>query len=195
MATATNNGLAGQVNPLAPTAIPSPAFMGGFGLTMEQLFRRNYPTYGVGIQLTLPLRNRAAQADLARDELQYRQYQIQRQQLENQVRLEVEDAVIALDRARGAYEAAMQTRMLQEQSLESEQKRFAVGLSTTFLVIQYQSFLAQASSTEVAAKDAYAKAKVTLQRAVGLTLRENGISIGEVYQGKVSRPPSALPPQ
>jgi outer membrane protein TolC len=197
VATATNNGLAGSANPLNPSALlpggASSALLGGIGTSLEQIFRRNYPTYAIGLQLTLPVRNRLAQADLAHDELQYRQYQVLRQQVENQARLEVEDSLIALDRSRASYEAAVQTRILQEESLTSEQKRYAVGISTTFLVIQYQSYLAQARSTEVAAKDAYAKALVNLQRSLGLTLQESGVSIDEMYHGKVSRPSSPLP--
>lgn len=194
VATAQNSGLAGQVNPLATAggvlgSTAAPVFLGGFGLAIEQILRRNYPTYGLGIQLSLPLRNRVAEADYARDQLQLRQSQIRRQQLENQVRLEVENAVIAVERTRAAYEAAVQTRKLQEQSLASEEKRYGVGISTTFLITQYQSFLAQARSTEVAARGACGKAQVALQRALGLTLEDNGVSIEEAYQGKVARPP------
>jgi outer membrane protein TolC len=190
---AQNNGLAGQANPVTSAGAPPQPFIGGFGTTLEQILRRNYPTYEVGIQLSLPVRNRLAQADLARDELQARQLEITRQQVENQVRLQVEDAVIALERSRASYEAAVQTRVLQERALADEQKRFAVGLSTTYLVIQYQSYLAQARSTEVASKDARAKAVVALERALGLTLVKNGITLAEAYEGKMSRPPSALP--
>jgi len=195
VATAQNSGLAGQVNPLATTggvfgSTAAPVFLGGFGLAIEQTLRRNYPTYGLGIQLSLPLRNRVAEADYARDQLQLRQSQIRRQQLENQVRLEVENAVIAVERTRAAYEAAVQTRKLQEQSLASEEKRYGVGISTTFLITQYQSFLAQARSTEVAARGACGKAQVALQRALGLTLEDNGVSIEEAYQGKVARAPA-----
>lgn len=72
-----------------------------------------------------------------RDELQVHQTEIRQRQLENQIRVEVEDAIIALRRSRSAYDAALQTRMLQEQSLAIEQEKYAVGLSTNFLVIQY----------------------------------------------------------
>lgn len=184
-----NNGLAGQINPLSsasPSLLP-PDFLGGFGASISQVLRRNFPTYGAGLQLTLPLRNRVAQADVARDELQYRQVQIRRQQLENQVRLEVEDALISIERSHAAYEAAVQTRMLQEQSLEAEQKRYGVGLSTTFLVIQYQNLVAQARSTEAAARGAYAKARAALDRAIGATLEAHGVSIDQAYKGRLSR--------
>ncbi|MGA2329349.1 MAG: TolC family protein [Bryobacteraceae bacterium] len=183
-----NGGLAGQINPLssASSAPLPPDFLGGFGASLAQVLRRNFPTYGAGLQLTLPLRNRVAQADVARDELQYRQTQIRRQQLENQVRLEVEDALISIERSRAAYEAAVQTRTLQEQSLDAEQKRYGVGLSTTFLVIQYQNLVAQARSTEAAARGAYAKARAALDRAIGATLEAHGVSIDQAYKGRLS---------
>ncbi len=190
-----NTGLAGQANPLAAALgfTTSPAYIGGLGTTLAQIFRRNYPTYGVGLTLNLPLRNRVAQADVARDEIQLRQSQVRQQQFQNLVRLQVEDALIAIQRSRAAYEAAVQTRILQEQSLAAEQEKFGVGLSTTFLIIQYESALAQARSTEVAARGAYAKARVTLEHAIGMTLENNGVSIDDVYRGRVSRPPSAIP--
>ncbi len=193
-----NSGLAGQLNPNAVLTgtnfVPVPSdFIGGFGTSFLQLLRRNFPTYGIGLQLTLPLRNRVAQSDAIRDELELRQAEVRRQQLENQVRLEVEDAVIGLERSRAAYEAAVLTRQLQEQSLAAEQKRYAVGLSTTFLVIQYQNFVAQARSTEVAARGAWAKARTALDRAMGVTLEVNGVSIEEAYRGRVSRPPAPIP--
>src|SRR6185369_14729838 len=89
-----NNGLAGQANPFVPN--PDPGFLGGYGSVLNQIFARNYPTYGVGVQMTLPIRNRVAEADLARDELQVKQSEIRLRQIENQSRLEVEDALIAM---------------------------------------------------------------------------------------------------
>ena len=197
IATATNSGLAGQVNPLLGTGgtPPDAAFLGGYGTALAQILRRNYPTYGVGLQINLPLRNRVAQADYVRDLLQLRQSEIRRQQMENQARLEVEDALVALQRSRAAYDAAVETRVYQEQSLAAEQERFAVGLSTTFLLIQYQSMLAQARSTEVAARGACAKALVALERATGRTLEDYGVSIEEAWRGQVSRSPTPIPPE
>ena len=105
------------------------------------------------MQVTLPIHNRIAEADLARDEIQVKQSQIRLRQLQNQARLEVEDALIAMRRARASYEAAVQARKLQQESLEAEQAKFEVGASTSFFVIQYESLLAQAKSTEVAAQE------------------------------------------
>ena len=178
-----NNGLAGALNPLQPTA--DPGLIGGYGGVLDQIFARRYPTYGIGLQFTLPIHNRIAEADLARDEIQLKQSQVRVRELENQARLEVEDALIAMRRARAASEAAAQARMLQEQSLEVEQAKFEVGASTSFFVIQYESLLAQARSTEVAAKSAYVKARTALQRALGTILDDNGISTDAALKGSI----------
>jgi outer membrane protein len=181
-----NNGLAGQANPFAPS--PDPGFIAGYGGGLEQIFSRKYPTYGVGVQMTLPLKNRVAEADLARDEIQVRQQEIRLRQLQNQARLEVEDALIAMRRARASYEAAVQSRALQQESLEAEQAKFEVGASTSFFVIQYESLLAQARSAEVAARSSYVKARAALQRAIGSILDENNISMDAAIRGVAAGP-------
>jgi outer membrane protein TolC len=178
-----NNGLSGQTNPLFPN-VPDPGLIGGYGGVLDQIFTRKYPTYGVGVQMTLPIHNRIAEADLARDELQVKQSEIRLRQLENQARLEVEDALIAMRRARASYDAAVQARALQQESLEAEQAKFEVGASTSFFVIQYESLLAQARSTEVAARSSYAKAKAALQRATGTILDENRISMESAVKAR-----------
>jgi outer membrane protein TolC len=177
-----NSALAGDVNPFLPGADPS--LVTGYGGALNQIFTRRYPTYGIGLQMTLPLHNRIAEADLARDELQVKQTQIRLRQLENQARLEVEDALIAMRRARASYDAAVEARRLQQESLEAEQAKFEVGASTSFFVIQYESLLAQARSTEVAARSSYVKAKAALQRAMGTILDENHIAIDAAMKSR-----------
>jgi outer membrane protein len=176
-----NSGLAGALNPLEPSA--DPALIGGFGGVLDQILSRRYPTYGIGLQLNLPLRNRIAEADFARDQIQVKQSEVRLRQLENQARLEVEDAIIALRRARASADAAAQARQFQQESLAAEQAKFDVGASTSFFVVQYQSLLAQAQSTEVAAKSAYVKARAALERAIGSILTENGISVEAALKG------------
>ena len=180
--TMQNNGLAGQETSFLGSF--DPGFIGGFGSVLGQVFSRNYPTYGVGLQMTLPIHNRIAEADLARDELQVKQSEIRLRQLQNQARLEVEDALIAMRRSRSSYEAAAEARRLQEESLAAEQAKFEVGASTSFFVIQYESLLAQARSTEVAALSSYVKAKAALQRAMGSILDENHIGIDAAIKGQ-----------
>src|SRR5216684_715760 len=187
--TVQNSGMAGDLNPLAGTPTGS-LNLGGYSTVLGQLFRRDFPSYEVGLQLTLPLRNRVAPADAVRDELQVRQAQVRRQQLQDQVRLEVADAEESLRQARAAYEAAVEARRLQEESVSVEQQTFTVGLATNLTVIQFQNYLAQARSTEVASRGAYIKAKIALQRATGTILDENHVAVDEAYRGNVSRPHS-----
>jgi outer membrane protein TolC len=202
VANAYNSGLAGGANSLYPVSpgsvAPGPGTLLGYGdglgSALGQIFRRDYPTYSIGLNLTLPFRNRQAEADLARDELQLRQTQVRNRQLENQVRVQVEDALIALQRTKAAYEAATETRRLQEQSLEIEQERFDVGLSTNFLVIQYQSYVAQARSSEVAALGAYSKARTQLDNAMGIILDANNVTLADAFKGETTRPAAAPPP-
>jgi outer membrane protein len=179
---AQNNALAGQPNPMATGA--DPTFIGGYGSALEQLVTRKYPTYGVGVNFTLPLRNRVAQADVARDEIQTRQTQIRFEQLRKQAQLEVEDALVAMRRARSSYEASLQSQALQQESLEAEQAKFDVGASTSFFIVQYQSYLAQARSTVVVAKSAYLKARAALERAVGSILEDNHVIVSDAMRGR-----------
>jgi outer membrane protein TolC len=193
--TVQNGGLSGNINSAGAALTPGATlYPGGYGTALGQIFRNNFPTYSVGLQLTMPLRNRIAQADAVRDELQVRQTQARHQQFEDQVRLEVADAYVSMQQARAAYEAAVQSRVLQEQSVKVEQLTFDVGIATNYLVIQYQTYLAQAQSTEVAAKGAYAKAMIALDRATASTLDANQVSIDEARNGRVSRPAAQIPP-
>jgi outer membrane protein TolC len=161
-----------------------PTFIGGYGSALEQLVTRKYPTYGIGLNFNLPLRNRIAQADLARDEIQVRRTQIRFEQLRKQAQLEVEDALVAMRRARSSYEAALQSQALQQESLEAEQARFDVGASTSFFIVQYQSYLAQARSTVVVAKSSYLKARAALERAVGSILEDNHVIVSDAMRGR-----------
>jgi outer membrane protein len=147
--------------------------------------------YQAGIQLNLPLRNDVAQADAARDLLQLRQVQARTQSLANQVREQVENAVIALQTARSALEAATQSRQYQEQLVQAERDKLTVGASTNFLVIQQESYLAQARSTEVAARSVWIKARVALDRAIGNLLDKNGITFDQSVTGEL--PATAAP--
>ena len=180
---AQNNGLAGTGSPTLPNGYAG--YNGGYGSALEQIFARNYPTYGVGVQLTLPIHNRVAEADLARDEIQVKQQQVRVAQLQNQARLEVEDALIAMRRSRASYQAAVEARRLQQESLEAEQAKFEIGTSTSYFVIQYQSLLAQTKSTEIAAESAYVKARAALARATGVILEQNHVSMDNAIKGKM----------
>ncbi len=201
----TNNALAGQVNPLNPAfgancqatglcETPVTYYVGGPGTALSQLFRHNFPSYSLEAQLSIPLRNRSAQADYILDSLNLRTQELQHQRLLNQIGVDVRNALIAVQQAAASYHASVEARVLQVQTLDAEQKKYALGASTIFLVIQSQRDLAQARSNEVAAISAYAKAKVQLDNSLGTVLDTYNVSIAEATTGRVSLPPSPLPP-
>ncbi|HYP07701.1 MAG TPA: TolC family protein [Bryobacteraceae bacterium] len=200
---AQNSGLAGQGNalyvpasptsPLNPLANIEPRLVGGLGGVWDQILGRSFPDYSLGFQLSIPLRNRAAQADITRDQLSLRQSELRQRQELNQIRVDVQNAVIGLQQSRARYQSAQKARVLQEQTLDAEQKKYALGASTIFFVIQAQRDLALAQATEVAALSSYNRARVSLDRATGQILNAFDVNIEEAMAGKVTRAPAALP--
>ena len=182
----TNHGLAGPANPLYEGQA-DPYFVGGAGTVFSQLFRRNFPDYSAGLAITIPLRNRSAQADYITDELQLRQRELGLQRSINQVRVDVKTSVIGLQQARARYQTAVDTRVLAEQSLKNEQSRFTYGVSTVAQVIQAQNDLANNQDAEVQAMANYTHAKIAYDFALGRTLEVNHISMDEAYSGQVQR--------
>ena len=195
----TNNALAGRLNegfvpfPGIETGV-SDFFIGGLGRNVSQIFRRNFPDYSIGVQVSFPLKNRRAQADMTATLLERRQADILLRQQENSIRAEVRDAVIGVHQARARFTAAEKTRILQERTLDGEQKKFKLGASTIFFVVEAQRDLALARSAEITAQNNYIKAKVALDRATGKTLAANNIAIDEAYNGRVSKSPDPIPP-
>ena len=146
---------------------------------------RTSTIYQGGIQITLPLRNRVAQSDAARDTVQLRQSQARTEKLSDQIRESIENAVIALETAQAAYKASTTSRDFQEQLLQSERDKLSVGESTNLLVIQNETYLAQARSTEIAARSNWKKAQIDLDHALGNLLDRNGIQLDDAIAGTV----------
>jgi len=190
----TNNGLSGPVNPIynGCCGTPDTYFAGGAGNLLGQIFRRDFPNYSAGVSLTIPFRNRAAQADYVTDQLQLRQTELQLQRAANQVIVDVKTALIGLQQARARYETTVDTRVLGEQGLKDEQNRFQHGVSSVTLVIQAQRDLATDQDAEVQAMANYTHAKVAFDMALGRTLDVNHISMSEAAAGRVARE-SVLP--
>jgi outer membrane protein len=139
-----------------------------------------------GIQLNLPIRNRVAEADAARDQLILRQSQAQAQLLKNRIQTDVTNALIAVRAARSEYDAAVRSRVYQESLLQAERDKYSVGASTNLALIENQAYLAQARSTEVAAKSNWMKAHLTLDQAVGDLLEKNSIVYGDAVAGRLT---------
>jgi len=169
-----------------PGTIPSTTYSG----TLNQLINSTAPDKGVGLQLNIPLRNRAAQAVQIRSELEYQQAQMRLQQIENQISIEVRNAQFGVEQNRASVASAKAAVDYARQSLDAEQKKYQFGTSTTTLVLQAQSALATAESTLLSAMAYYVKSRIELERAVGDTLDRVGISIDDAARGQVTRMPN-----
>lgn len=147
---------------------------------------RTSTIYQAGVQLMLPVRNRIATSDAARDLIQVREAQARQTKLEEQVREEIENGVIAVETAYAAYTAATKSRDYQSILLQAERDRLEVGQSTQLLIVQDESFLAQARSTEIAARSNYEKARIALDHALGTLLDQNHIVLDDAIQGTMA---------
>jgi len=141
--------------------------------------------YQAGVQLTLPLRNRVAESDAARDTVQLRQVQARTEKLAASIRQDVETSVVALQTAEAAYQAATASRDYQQQLLDAERDKLSVGQSTDLNVLQNEAYLAQARSTEIAARSNYMKARLALDHALGDLLEKNNVQLDDAISGKL----------
>jgi hypothetical protein len=208
----SNSGVAGQVNTLpvpvtlangtTTTLVRTPGdvngyFLGGYGTVLSQIFGRNFPNYTAGVSLTLPIRNRAAQADLVTDQLNYRQQQIQDKQLHNNVRQYVINARTALTQARAAYDTSVEARQLQEQTFNGTRRKYELGTATILDVVITQRDTTARSLAEVSARNQYIKARLNLENILGDVLRVYNVDIEQAKTGVVGReadPIPAVPP-
>jgi outer membrane protein len=159
----------------------------GFTTAQNQIFHNRFPEYAGQLTLTLPLRNRSAQAFHARALLVQRQLETQEQQLRNAALLDVRNSYIQLTQDRAQVAAASKARELQQQTFDAEQKKYQLGASTTYLVIQTQRDLIAAQGTELRALANLEEAKANYERALGRTLDVNRVTIAEAKSGDVER--------
>ena len=161
----------------------------GYGSVFQNLFNNNSPDKGVGVNITIPIRNRAAQADQARSQMEYRQTQMRLQQLYTQTRMNVINAQYALTNVRAQVQSATAARAFAAQSLDAEQKKYRLGASTTANVLQQERNLATAENNLISATAAYAIDRVSLQQLLSNTLERYGISLTDAAMGVVSQAP------
>ena len=202
------SGVGGNVNPALPNCatVPStakycytsptlpPPFLTttsvGYGNALSQLVNSTAPDKGVGLTLNIPLRNREAQANQVRSVLELRQAQVRLHQLENQVRIEVRNAQFDVKQNLVAVEAAQSAVDLARQTLDADQQKLKVGLTTTTAILQDASVLTTSESNLVSAKAAYEKSLIELDRATGLLLDHSGISVADAVRGQVTHMPA-----
>lgn len=186
LASTTASGVAGQVNPAS--SIPPPkSEIGGLGNALGQVFRRDYANRRGAIIFQGAIGNRVAQGDYGVEQLQLRQGDLVDRRNLNDMVVAISNQMVALRQAGVRYRAAVESRKLQEQLLDSEQKSFSLGGSTIDNVIAAQRSLSASRITEVAALGAYSRARVGLDQALGQTLETNNVSVDEALKGRVER--------
>jgi outer membrane protein len=162
---------------------------GSYANALNELVNSSAPDKGLGLTLNIPIRNRQAQSNQVRAELEYRQAQMRLQQIENQIRIEVRNAQFSVTQNRAAVDSARAAVELGRQSLDAEQKKLNLGASTSTLVLQNQSALATAESTLVSAMANYEKSRLELDRATGLLLDHVGVIMDDAVRGQVTHSP------
>jgi len=180
-------------NPVPGDFLPATQFTpngiasAGFGDALSSAFHNNFPDYQVSLNVQIPIRNRSAQADNQRAILTQRYLEAQLQQLKNAAMLDVRNTYIALTQDRAQVDAASKARELQQQTFDAEQKKYQLGASTVYLVIQTQRDLINAQGTELRALANLAEAKANYERAVGRTLEVNRVTIADAKSGEAER--------
>jgi outer membrane protein len=182
----------GTTNPLLPTGVAyartwNAGAAGGLGTAFGQVARRDYPSQYAGVYLAAPLNNRSAQSDYGIEQLQLRQTQLVSQRNKNQIVTDISNQVVALKQTRAGYTAAVSARELQELLLAAEQDKFSFGSSSIDSIVLAQRALVGAQSAEVAARSAYAHARVSLDQMLGQTLEINHLTLEEGENGRIQR--------
>lgn len=189
------SSLAGIQNPLCPpTTGGCPAANSiapsGFGSAFSNLFNSSGPDKGVAVQITIPIRNRVGQSEQIRSQLEYRQAELNYKQSQNNLALNIRNEVFALEQDRAAIIAAREAQRFAEENLDAEQKKYALGASTSFNVMSMQSALAQAQETTITAEISYAKQRVQLDLDTAQTLDNNNIVLNEAVTGNIKTQPN-----
>jgi outer membrane protein len=176
----------GQIIPCPPNTVPTI----GYGNVFSNLFNSSNPDKGVGVNVSITLRNRIAQADQERSQLEYRQAQMKLAQTYTVIRIQVINAQFALTQDRAAVQAAEAAQKYQAQSLDAENKKYRLGASTTANVLQQKRNLATAENSMISAETTYARDRAALSQILANTLDKYGISLGDTARGTVAQAPT-----
>jgi HAE1 family hydrophobic/amphiphilic exporter-1 len=170
------------LEPLPTTTTTStvpPNLVGGYFNSLGNLIGQDFPTYRVGVRISLPWGNRVAEANLGTSLAQGAQLQNQRAQTEQIIVAEVRNALQALRSSEARLASALATRQSAEKLYESEQRQFRAGTATFYLVLQRQNELLVARGRELQAQTDLNKAISEFQRATGTTLTANNVTVSD----------------
>ena len=187
VATLSVQGLSGRPIAVVPNplldelgivGVLPPIFPGGYSQSLNNLYRGIFPTAQVGIQMSLPIRNRTAEAQVAVGAAEAKRLVAQQQSVEMAVEADVRNALQALAGAQHRLDAAEAAQKSAEDQYASEQRQFRAGTSSVFLVLQRQTDLIAARSRNIRAKADLGEAIAALDRATAHTLISQNVSVG-----------------
>jgi outer membrane protein TolC len=150
---------------------------GGAGDAFGDLFKMHSRGYAFGFNMQIPLSNAARQAEYSRVSVQKKTSEENIRALDQQIALEVRNAINAVEMNKARVETASVARELAKEQYEAEQRRFEVGASTVRFVLEEQRNLEQMQTNENAALVNYRKSLADYDRALGVTLQRNNVSI------------------
>ncbi len=148
-----------------------------FSDAFNQYHAGDRPFYSYGAQLSVPLSNAKARNTAKSDKATLQQLLLTLKQFEQNVMVQIDNAVKQAQSACESVNATRQARIYAEAALDAEQKKYAVGKSTTFTVLQLQNTLTADRGQEIRSLANYYEALVSLAQQEGSTLERNHISI------------------
>ncbi|MCL5005074.1 MAG: TolC family protein [Acidobacteria bacterium] len=189
-ATYAASGLSGLQVVRGPSGSLIETIPGGFGDSLRDVFIGKYPNYSFGLTLSIPLRNRAEQANAAQALVEEHEMETGLQREKNQVAQDVRNAEIAVTQAKAQIDAAIKARVYAHQALIAEIKKLREGVSTTLDVILMQRNLVTAEGNEAKARQTYAQSLVQLGQATGTILDMHHIVLADPRTGRYERQPN-----
>jgi outer membrane protein TolC len=155
------------------------ALVGGVPHAYSVMVTEGFYNYFLGVSIQIPLGNRAVESQMAQFKIQNRQNMMTRRVSEQQIQMEIRNAVQTIETSRKRVDTARVARELAREQLEGEEKRFQAGLSENFRVLDRQRGLSQAQGSELTALIAYKKSVIDLQKAMYTLLESNDFEIAK----------------
>lgn len=146
-----------------------------FGKDLDELTSRDFYTWEAGLRVSIPLGNRTARANLAKERVALEKSRVDLMNLQAQATVEVKEALRRVETDLKRMKATANARFLAEKKLEVETERFRLGLSTTHDVLEFQTDLAEAQVNELRAILDYNQSVANLERAEGTLLETHDI--------------------
>ena len=174
------NGISGNAIPLTSGAVTGTSpFGGGYDDSLGFLGSRDYYEWQVGLKMSYPLGNRSAKSRLTASRLKVAQTLLDIKDLEKKIVVEVREAVRQIRTEAKRIQASGLARKLAQRKLDAEEKKFEVGLSTSFNVLEFQEDLVEEQSNEIRALIDYRKSRIRLRQVMATTMARHNIQMSK----------------